>query len=49
MLTDDDNEARDAILCAAESFLWDTNDGTDDGPHGAVRTLRVLHNPMGSR
>lgn len=34
-VTDDDNEARQAILYAAEMHLWDGNDGGE-------RTLRVV-------
>lgn len=44
MVTDDDNEARDAIMYAAEMFLWDGNDGDDDGPNGPTRILKVTHN-----
>jgi hypothetical protein len=47
-VTDSDNEARDAILHAAESYLWDTNEGDDDGPHGKARTLKVTHNQKGN-
>ena len=42
MVTDSDDEARDAILHAAEMHLWDTNDGE-------VRTLKVVHNAKGQR
>ncbi len=45
MVTDSDEEAKAAILYAAESYLWDTNDGEDDGPRGATRTLSVTHAP----
>ncbi len=44
MVTDSDDEARAAILHAAEMYLWDGNDGTDDGPHGKTRVVRVTHN-----
>lgn len=37
-VTDDDNEARDAIWEAAELWLWEQNDGEE-------RTLTVIHNP----
>ena len=37
MVTDSDDEARDAILHAAEMHLWDSNDGEE-------RTLKVVHN-----
>jgi len=37
MVTDSDEEALEAILRAAEAYLWDTNDGED-------RALRVVHN-----
>ena len=36
-VTDDDNEAREAILHAAEMYLWDSNDGEE-------RVLKVIHN-----
>lgn len=35
--TDDDGEALEAILHAAEMHLWDSNDGGE-------RVLRVVHN-----
>ena len=41
MITDSDEQAWEAILCAAEMYLFDGNDGTDDGPDGATRTLKV--------
>lgn len=44
MVTDSDEEAREAIMHAAEMYLWDDNDGTDDGPNGKTRVLRVTHN-----
>lgn len=37
MVTDDDNEAREAILHCALMHLWDDNDG-------AERRLKVMHN-----
>ena len=37
MVTDSDDEARQAILYAAELHLWDSNDGE-------VRILKVVHN-----
>ena len=37
LVTDDDNEAREAILHAAEMYLWDSNDGEE-------RVLKVIHN-----
>jgi len=37
MVTDDDGAARDAILHAAEMYLWDGNDGGD-------RIMKVVHN-----
>lgn len=37
LVTDSDDEAREAILCAAEIYLWDTNDGEE-------RVLKVVHN-----
>jgi len=43
-VTDDDQQAHEAILQAAESYLWDTNEGDDDGPHGISRVLKVTHN-----
>jgi len=43
-VTDSDEEARQAILHAAEMYLWDSNDGDDDGPHGKARVLKVTHN-----
>lgn len=47
MVTDSDEEARAAILHAAECHLWDTNDGDDYGPNGPTRTLKVTHNAGG--
>ena len=38
-LTDDDDEALEAIVYAGEFYLWDDNDG------GATRTLKVTHRP----
>ena len=43
-VTDSDEEARQAILHAAEMYLWDSNDGEDDGPRGKARVLKVTHN-----
>jgi hypothetical protein len=43
-VTDFDEEARQAILHAAEMYLWDSNEGEDDGPHGKSRVLKVTHN-----
>ena len=37
-VTDDDKEAKEAILYAAEMHLWDDNDNE-------TRTLKVTHNP----
>lgn len=37
MVTDSDEEAREAILCVAESHLWDQHDG-------GTRTITVKHN-----
>lgn len=40
-VTNDDQKALDAIMDAAESHLWDDNDGGD----GGARILKVKHNP----
>ena len=45
-VTDSDEEARTTILNAAESYLWDTNDGIDDGPDGKSTSKLVRRNYM---
>lgn len=45
LVTDSDIEAREAILYAAEMYLYDDNDGSDEGPNGSTRTLKVTHHP----
>lgn len=39
MVTDDDQEAKKAILYAAEAILWDQNDGDE------TKKLKVTHRP----
>ena len=43
-MTQHEHHIRIGILHAAEMYLWDGNEGDDDGPHGKARVLKVTHN-----